>query len=369
MGDATDRVRAALGAVRDPDTEQSLTESGLLNDVTVNPDGDAIVRLTIRSPTAPKKQELAAAVERALAQVDGIRHTSIEWSVDPEGRKVTPDDVLPEVKNVILVMSGKGGVGKSTIAGNLALALNAMGASVGLLDADIHGPSVPTMFSTSGELMSDGVRILPCERFGIKLMSIGFLLEDEKVAVIWRGPMLHGALVQFLKDVAWGRLDYLLLDLPPGTGDIALTLSQRVRCNGAVIVTTPQKVALQDVFKTVSMNQKLGIPILGVVENQSFFTCDHGTRYELFGKGGGEQVAAMAGAPLLGQIPIQAQIRECGDAGKPVVLAAPNSPSARGFVAIAEALAERIAELNAERGSSVVTACDDQGRAHLPVLR
>jgi len=177
------------------------------------------------------------------------------------------------VKNVILVMSGKGGVGKSTVATNLALALKAMGLKVGLLDADIYGPSIPTMLGISGQPLSDGKKIQPLERFGVKLMSIGFLLEDSKSAVVWRGPMLHGALLQFLKDVEWGDLDFLLLDLPPGTGDIALTLSQRVRSNGAVIVTTPQEVALQDVYKSVSMNQKVGIPIVGVVENESYFVC------------------------------------------------------------------------------------------------
>src|ERR1041384_6321948 len=178
--------------------------------------------------------------------------------------------------------------------------------------------------------MSDGKRIQPLERFGVKLMSIGFLLEDQKSAVVWRGPMLHGALLQFLKDVEWGELDVLLLDLPPGTGDIALTLSQKVRASGAVIVTTPQEVALQDVYKSVSMCQKVGIPVLGVVENESYFVCDGcEKRHELFGSGGGQKIAEYAGAPLLGQIPIDPAIREWGDAGTPVVQAAPESPIAR----------------------------------------
>src|SRR3954466_9052094 len=254
-------------------------------------------------------------------------------------REIGADDPVPGVKNVILVMSGKGGVGKSTVATNLALALKAMGLKVGLLDADIYGPSIPTMLGISGQPMSDGKRIQPLERFGVKLMSIGFLLEDQKSAVVWRGPMLHGALLQFLKDVDWGDLDFLLLDLPPGTGDVALTLSQRVRSNGAVIVTTPQEVALQDVYKSVSMAQKVGIPVLGVVENESYFVCDGcSKRHEIFGSGGGAKVAAMAKAPLLGQIPIGPAVRAAGDNGIPVVQAAPGSQSAQAFVAIAERL-------------------------------
>jgi ATP-binding protein involved in chromosome partitioning len=194
--------------------------------------------------------------------------------LDLPAREVAADDPVPLVKSIVLVMSGKGGVGKSTVASNLAVALTRLGGKVGLLDADIYGPSVPTMFGVNGQPLTDGQRIRPHERFGIKLMSIGFLLDDPKSAVVWRGPMLHGALLQFLKDVAWDDLDVLLLDLPPGTGDVALTLSQRVRSTGAVIVTTPQEIALQDVYKSVSMAKKVGIPVLGVVENESYFVCD-----------------------------------------------------------------------------------------------
>src|SRR5258706_193713 len=239
-------------------------------------------------------------------------------SVQVTSREIGADDPVPGVKNVILVMSGKGGVGKSTVATNVALALKALGHKVGLLDADIYGPSIPTMLGVSGQPLSDGKRIKPLERFDVKLMSIGFLLEDQKSAVVWRGPMLHGALLQFLKDVDWGELDFLLLDLPPGTGDIALTLSQKVRSNGSVIVTTPQEVALQDVYKSVSMNQKVGIPIVGVVENQSYFVCDGcDKRHEIFGSGGGQKIADYARAPLLGQIPLYPAIRAWGDAGVP----------------------------------------------------
>ena len=264
-------------------------------------------------------------------------------------RVIGPDDPVPGVKHVILVMSGKGGVGKSTVASNLALALSRAGHSVGLLDADIYGPSIPTMFGITGQPVSDGKQIQPLERFGIKLMSIGFLLEDPKSAVVWRGPMLHGALMQFLKDVNWGTLDFLLLDLPPGTGDVSLTLSQKVRSTGAVIVTTPQEVALQDVYKSVSMAQKVGIPLLGVVENESYFICDGcEKRHELFGSGGGQLVADFAKAPLLGQIPLHPSVRQWGDAGTPVVQAAPESETARAFVAVAMKLAENLGQSEPE---------------------
>ncbi|HTA94104.1 MAG TPA: Mrp/NBP35 family ATP-binding protein [Polyangiaceae bacterium] len=266
-------------------------------------------------------------------------------------REIGPDDPVPQVKHVILVMSGKGGVGKSTVASNLALALSRMGHSVGLLDADIYGPSIPTMFGITGQPQSDGKQIQPLERFGIKLMSIGFLLEDPKSAIVWRGPMLHGALLQFLKDVNWGKLDFLLLDLPPGTGDVALTLSQKVRSTGAVIVTTPQEVALQDVYKSVSMAQKVGIPLLGVVENESYFVCDGcEKRHELFGSGGGQSIADFAKAPLLGQIPLHPSVRQWGDAGTPVVQAAPESETARAFVAVAVKLSENLGQSEPEAG-------------------
>ena len=266
-------------------------------------------------------------------------------------REIGPDDPVPGVKHVILIMSGKGGVGKSTVASNLALALSRMGQSVGLLDADIYGPSVPTMFGITGQPLSDGKQIQPLERFGVKLMSIGFLLEDPKSAVVWRGPMLHGALLQFLKDVNWGKLDFLLLDLPPGTGDVALTLSQKVRSTGAVIVTTPQEVALQDVYKSVSMAQKVGIPLLGVVENESYFICDGcEKKHELFGSGGGQSIADFAKAPLLGQIALHPSVRQWGDAGTPVVQAAPESETAQAFVSIASKLLESLQESEPEAG-------------------
>ncbi|MCH2110563.1 MAG: Mrp/NBP35 family ATP-binding protein, partial [Polyangiaceae bacterium] len=237
----------------------------------------------------------------------------VEEASAPEisSRAIAEDDPVPGVKNVVLIMSGKGGVGKSTVATNLSLALKRQGYSVGLLDADMYGPSIPTMLGVTGRPLSNGKRILPLERYGLKLMSIGFMLEDPKAAVVWRGPMLHGALMQFLGDVDWGDLDFLLLDLPPGTGDVALTIAQKLKANGSVIVTTPEEVALQDVYKSVSMNQKVGIPVTGVIENASQFVCDGcGKVHELYGSGGGQKVAEQAGAPLLGQLPIDPSVRE-----------------------------------------------------------
>ena len=287
-------------------------------------------------------------------------------------RAVGPDDPLPLVKNVVLVMSGKGGVGKSSVACNLAMALSRGGWRVGLLDADIYGPSIPTMLGVTGRPVSvDGKTIEPLARFGIKLMSIGFLLEDPKAAVIWRGPMLHGALQQFMKDVTWGELDFLVMDLPPGTGDVALTLSQKVKVTGAVIVTTPQGVATDDVFKSVSMCKKVNIPILGVVENMSWFVDSAGMRHELFGKGGGQAVADFAEAPLIGQVPLDPSVREWADKGTPVVQAAPQSEASKAFVAIAErvvALCDAAHEGD-DAGPTIDRSGGPGGKKRLPVAR
>jgi ATP-binding protein involved in chromosome partitioning len=291
---------------------------------------------------------------------------------------VGPDDPLPGVKNIVLVMSGKGGVGKSSVATNLAMALSRTGYRVGLLDADIYGPSIPTMLGVTGRPVSgDGHTIEPLARFGIKLMSIGFLLEDPKAAIIWRGPMLHGALQQFMKDVNWGELDFMVMDLPPGTGDVVITLSQRVKATGAVVVTTPQNVATDDVFKSVSMCRKVGIDILGVVENMSFFVDSAGVRQELFGRGGGQAVATFAEAPLLGQVPLDPAVREWGDKGAPVVYAAPSSEASKVFAAIADRVVEACeAAHDAEEPSPTIDrgggSSEPDGpspKVHLPVAR
>jgi ATP-binding protein involved in chromosome partitioning len=241
---------------------------------------------------------------------------------------------------------------------------------VGLLDADIYGPSVPTMFGVEGRPHSlDGKTIEPMERFGVKLMSIGFLMEDPKAAVVWRGPMLHGALQQFLKDVNWGKLDFLVVDLPPGTGDVALSLSQKVRATGAVVVTTPQEIALIDVYKAVSMAEKLNIPIVGVVENESYFICDGcEKKHSIFGSGGGQKIAEFAKAPLLAQLPLDPSVRVWGDQGTPVVQAVPQSKIAQAFVEMASAVADRVGVMNAERlGTLQITR--EGMPTRLPIIR
>jgi ATP-binding protein involved in chromosome partitioning len=376
-------VKAALSAVKDPVQSKSPYELDIVRDLAVV---GGTVRVTLglfpevrsASPEAPEdasfRGEMGARVRAALGKVEGVTGVELLWNEELPARALGQDDPCPEVKNIILVMSGKGGVGKSTVATNLTMALYRAGYRVGLLDADIYGPSIPTMLGISGRPVSaDGKTIEPLERFGVKLMSIGFLLDDSKAAIIWRGPMLHGALLQFLKDVRWGALDFLLLDLPPGTGDVALTLSQKVKANGAVIVTTPQQVATDDVFKSVSMCEKVNIPILGVVENMSYFIDTAGVRHELFGKGGGAAIAAFAKAPLLGQVPMDTSVREWGDKGTPVVQAAPFSPIARSFVEVAERLVDVVssrADAVAEVGPPTIDRSGGTGgRKRLPIAK
>lgn len=347
--DSPEKLREALGEVQDPIFERTLSDLGSLLEAELNGQ-DARVKVRISSPADTLKEKLnAALIERAKA--GGLKSLEIEWDVQVPTREATSEDPIPSVKNVILVMSGKGGVGKSTVAANLTLALKRRGTRVGLLDADIYGPSVPTMLGISGHPMSkDGKRIIPLERFGVKLMSVGFLLEDPTQAIVWRGPMLHGALQQFISDVEWGELDYLIIDMPPGTGDVALSLAQKAKITGVVVVTTPQEVALQDVYKGVSMTKKLNLETLGVVENMSYFVDPAGNRHELFGAGGGDKVAEFAGSEVLGRIPIEPEVRDWGDKGTPIVQAAPGSASAEIFMEIADKLTEKVAASHFARG-------------------
>jgi ATP-binding protein involved in chromosome partitioning len=373
---AIEQITTALSSLEDPSTGMRLAA---VKDIAL--DG-AEVRLTVELPRAEgpssstRRAELGARIRSEIGKLDGVTGVEVRWKEDVVERVVTPDDPIPQVKNVVLVMSGKGGVGKSTVATNLTMALHRSGYRVGLLDADIYGPSIPTMLGVAGRPVSmDGKTIEPLERFGVKLMSIGFLTEDPRQAIVWRGPMLHGALLQFLKDVHWGALDYLVLDLPPGTGDVALTLSQRIKSTGAVIVTTPQQVATDDVYKSVSMCEKVNIPILGVVENMSYFIDTAGVRHELFGKGGGAAVAEFAKAPLLGQVPMDTTVREWGDKGTPVVQAAPFSSIARTFVEVAERLVDAIASRReAGLGPAVAGPIIDRsggsgGKKRLPIAK
>jgi len=252
-------------------------------------------------------------------------------------------DLIPDVKHVIAVSSGKGGVGKSTVAVNLAVALAQAGARVGLMDADVYGPNIPMMMGATAPPEQQDGKIKPAESHGVKLISMGYFVPEE-TAVVWRGPMIHTAIQQFFRDVVWGELDYLLVDLPPGTGDAQLSISQLIPLSGAITVTTPQEVALHDVRKGMMMFQKVNVPLLGIIENMSYFVCGHcHERTEIFSSGGGERAAEKLGIPFLGRIPIDPAIRSGGDTGVPIVVADPASPQASAFRTIASALMTRLA--------------------------
>ena len=324
----------SIRELRDPSTGKALGNAASDLEIVDNTAHFAVRMVADAELRAALKAELEKVAK--TFEVDGVE---VEWVSTAPTRAITSEDPIPTVKNVILVMSGKGGVGKSTVATNLALTLRRQGQRVGILDADVYGPSIPTMLGIEGSPFSkDGKRIEPLERFGVKMMSVGFLLEDAKEAVIWRGPMLHGALQQFIQDVNWGELDFLIIDSPPGTGDVALTLAQKMKLTGAVIVTTPQEVALQDVYKSISMCKKLELPILGVIENMSHFVDPQGNKHEIFGSGGGKYAATFAKAPLLGSIPLDPEAREWGDRGTPISQASPTSAVSQEMIRVGEAL-------------------------------
>ncbi len=364
----TDRLTTVLQNVIDPTFHQPMLTLGLLKDITCDEEGRVSMTVRLSAPSTALQTRIRHALKEALSPL-GVTSLDLRWDLQVPTRQPSSEDPAPGVRNVVAVMSGKGGVGKSTCAANLAMGLSRAGAKVGLLDADIYGPSVPTLFGVMEHPTSqDGKKITPLERFGVKLMSIGFLMEDPKEAVVWRGPMLHTALMQFVRDVDWGSLDYLVLDLPPGTGDVALSLSQHVTMTGAVIVTTPQEVALQDVYKAVSMCTKLNLPILGVVENMSHFVDSAGVSHHIFGEGGGEKVAAFAQAPLLTKLPLDPKLVEWGDKGVPLAQAQPDSPTAKVFSELAEDLAIRIAVLHFERAGGH-KAPPTEGPKRLKVLQ
>ena len=261
------------------------------------------------------------------------------------GEQVLNKEILPGVKNIVAIASGKGGVGKSTVSVSLAVALARTGARVGLLDTDIYGPSIPIMMGITEKPEIRGEKLIPIVKYGVSLMSIGFMIAED-TPLIWRGPMVMKAVEQLLTDVEWGSLDYLLMDLPPGTGDVQLTLAQKVPLTGVVIVTTPQDVALLDVVRGISMFRKLDVPILGVIENMSFFRCPHcGERSDIFSHGGGEAASKKLDVPFLGEVPIDLKIREGGDAGRPVLVDDSESPQSKVFMNLAEQLASRISAL------------------------
>jgi ATP-binding protein involved in chromosome partitioning len=347
MTDLAALVRTALATVQDPDLHKDLVTLNMIRDLVVA-DGVARFRLVLTTGACPVKKELEDRCRAAATSVAGVSSADITVEAEvPKG--AGGGDLLPGVRQVIGVGSGKGGVGKSTVAVNLACALAASGARVGLLDADIHGPSIPTMMGVCKEPFVSNKKLIPLEAHGVKLISMGFLVPPDQ-AVIWRGPMVVGALRQFLSDVVWGELDYLVVDLPPGTGDVQLSLAQNAKLAGAVVVTTPQTVALDDARRSVAMFQKVDIPILGIVENMSQFVCPSCGHIEpIFDVGGGERYAKELGLPFLGSVPLEPSIRKAGDGGKPVVLAAPTSHSAAAFHHIASQVAAELskATLNA----------------------
>jgi ATP-binding protein involved in chromosome partitioning len=332
-------VVEALGKIKYPGYSTDILTLGLIDDLAATPDGG--FKLTLRQATERDElmRELASAIHRELTHDLGIANLELKVRrLEPELGEKTGKVRLEGVRHVIAVASGKGGVGKSTVAANLAVALSQLGHKVGLLDADIYGPSVPMMFGT-GEMRpksKDGRTFYPIEMHGLKLISIGFFL-GEKAPIIWRGPMVMGAVKQFLKDVIWGELDFLVVDLPPGTGDAQLTLAQQVYLDGAVIVTTPQDVAVLDAERAVKMFRQVHCPMLGVVENMSYFVCsDCGERAELFGAGGGERMAKTEEMELLARLPLYSELREAGDAGLPIAIAHPDHPASKAFVELAK---------------------------------
>lgn len=340
-----DDVQAALRTVMDPDLNKDLVTLGMIKSVEIDDaTGTVAVAVELTTPACPLKNKIQADVVRAVAAVKGVKKVNADMGAKVQHGHVAQGKApIPGVKNIVAVASGKGGVGKSTTAVNLALSLHALGASVALLDADIYGPNVPGMLGILGErpYVVDN-RMMPIEAYGLRVMSMGLVVPDDQ-PVIWRGPMLHGALRQLLNDVEWGETDYLIIDLPPGTGDVQLSLVQTVPVTGAVIVTTPQRVALQDARKGIAMFNKVEMPVLGLVENMAYYICGHcGERENIFDADGGKLTAEELGVPFLGQIPLVTGIRKGMDEGIPIVVGEPDGPWATAYREVAERLAQQV---------------------------
>jgi len=336
-------VLAALRTVDDPELHRDLVSLGMIKKLRVE-GADVSFEVELTTPACPLRARIEQECRAALGRIPGIGQVRLGFGARvAASRGMGTPKGIPGVKHAIAVASGKGGVGKSTVSVNLAVALAQTGAAVGLLDADIYGPSIPVMMGIQEQpTMGPDRRVIPPTAHGVKLMSLGFLLPDTDTPVIWRGPMVGKALTQFLREVNWGELDYLLIDLPPGTGDAQLTLSQELAMSGAVIVTTPQDVAMRIASRVLVMFRKMGVPILGIVENMSGFLCPACHRQTpIFSQGGGEQASREMGVPLLGQIPLDGEVCEGGDDGKPILLRNPASPVADIFRRLAGGLAAR----------------------------
>ncbi len=345
-------VLEVLRPVEDPELRKSLVELNMIRNVQIAADGQVQFTLVLTTPACPLKQFIVEECEKAVKTIPGVTTVSVDVTAETPQQKPLPDRTgIPGVKNIVAISSGKGGVGKTSVAVNIAVALAIAGAKVGLLDADIYGPNVPAMLGLEGATVKvqsspQGEVLEPAFNHGVKMVSMAFLIDKDQ-PVIWRGPMLNGIIRQFLYQVRWGELDYLIVDMPPGTGDAQLTLTQAAPLSGAVIVTTPQNVALLDSRKGLRMFQQMGVPVLGIVENMSYFIPPDQPekQYDIFGSGGGEKTAKELEIPLLGCIPLEISLREGGDRGIPIVVAEPDSASAKALTAIAQQIAARVSVL------------------------
>lgn len=336
-------VLNSLKQIIDPDLRKDIVSLGFIRDLKIE-DGAVSFRIVLTTPACPVKEQMESQAIEIVRGLEGVTEVSVTMDAEvPQGRGIANNVTIPGVKNIIAVSSGKGGVGKSTVAVNLAVALAIDGAKVGIMDADVYGPNVPLMLGTGyGQPEVANGQLQPIEAHGVKMISMAVLVEPDK-PMIMRGPMLHGVVRQFLTDVNWGELDYLIVDMPPGTGDVQLSLAQLVPVQGAVLVTTPQEVSLSDVRRAVKMFETVNVPVLGVIENMSYFIApDTGTRYNIFGEGGGKKLAGEYDLNFLGEVPMGIEVREGGDKGTPVVAAFPDSPQAAAFRKVAEEVARHV---------------------------
>ncbi|MBI4563165.1 MAG: Mrp/NBP35 family ATP-binding protein [Planctomycetes bacterium] len=342
MNITTDQILNALRAVKDPDLHRDIVELGFVKDVK-SCDGNVSLTIELTTPACPVREQMKQQAHQTVTAL-GAKHVDIKMTSQV---RPTPTEnrvqMLPNVKNIIPVASGKGGVGKSTVSANLALALRRLGAEVGLMDADVYGPSIPTIMGVKDPpQMAANQRMNPAIAHDVKIMSIGFFIKMDQ-AVVWRGPMLHKTVQQFLGGVEWGEIDYLVIDLPPGTGDVQLSLCQTIPLTGAAVVSTPQDVALNVAQKAIAMFRQLHCPILGIIENMSGYQCPRcGHHDDIFGAGGAKAAAERMNVPFLGAVPLSTAIRTTSDAGRPIVVAEPDSPQARAFIAAAESLAAQV---------------------------